>query len=225
MAGDINKELSLKLSYKLQDPVAAGNTNGERIDADQRLYYLESAANKLNRMARILYPTLADEITKNYLTYGEFNTNDAGVVQGISFERVITVMVRADAGDPWVSATELKPDEFVEVKTEQNEFYIPDREEEKFYYSVFNGAVSLLPADQYSKTFIHYQKSVATPTYSANDIEVPRSMYDILLNLAAGEAMMDLGQLDMVQIFNGEASNQLKILGQLKMEKEAKDEN
>jgi hypothetical protein len=114
------------------------------------------------------------------------------------------------------------------VKNSINEFYDPDLNTNRFYWSLISGNITVLPTLLLNLNFIArpaIADAIETSGYGgATDIDVPTEHTDLLLGLAAAEAYLDLGDPNMVQAYKSDVLEQVQILAGIKQEKDAKDE-
>lgn len=226
MAGEVNKELSRQLSYKLQDAVLTGSEEGTRFPSAARLLYIQRAHRKLLRLLKMLYPKLVAIIFKDYYKYETLASDDGGiVVPSVEYYEVLEIYAKPDiAQENWLKAFPISQEDWLAVKTGQSDFYKPDLNREDIYQCVFNGRIELAPEVLYPKVLISYVGKFSVPSYTANDININDMYYDILLNLAAGEAYLDLGENERATMFTNQTTNDLNVLVGVTQKKESKDE-
>lgn len=228
MATPILNAVSKDLAYKLQDPVTAGTTDGERLTADERLVYITRAYRRLLRLVTMLYPALIEKLFQLYYETGVGTTDSSGEFDASTFAEVYTVYCKQPGDENYVKAEFIPADVYLDVKNGYNDFYTPDINTDRYYWSNIGGKIKLLPpltlnlelADRANTAY-----NIETNGYGGDyDLDIPTEHTDLLLSFAAVEAYMDIGQTDMVQMFLTDASNQLQILAGIKKEKETKDE-
>lgn len=228
MATPILEAVSKDLSYKLQDPVSSGTTNGERLTANERLVYITRAYRRLLRMVTMLYPALIAKLFNQYYNTTTITTSSSGTTDASAYAEVYTVYCKQPSDEDYSKADFMPADEYLDVKHGYNQFYNPDINSRQYYWSNIGGYVKLLPAVELDLE-IAYRKNIAYLIESggyggATDVDIPTEHTDLLLSLAAVEGYMDIGQTDLVQMFASDVSSQLQILSGVKQEKEAKDE-
>jgi len=218
-------QLSQDLAYKLQDPVSSGTSNGQRWTADGRLGYLRRAYRRLLRTILMLFPSLANQVFKNFTNITTLTTSVSGTFSFANYDEVFEVFCKLPDDEEYNRATYITPDEYISTYTGYSDFYNPDYNSKTFYWSVIADEVKVLPAMQYS-VFFSYRKDLSqTMTYAGDvDIDVPGEYWDIILSLAAQEAYMDIGDVNMIEIYKKDVDLQINFIGTTKQMKENSDE-
>lgn len=218
-------QLSEDLAYKLQDPVATGQTNGERWTADGRLGYLRRAYRRLYRTLAQLYPELMHTVFKNYYKIATVTTASSGTYDVSSYDEVFEVFVKFPTDEEWNRATYISPEEYISTYTGYSDFYNPDYNSSTFYWSILEDNIQVLPQLEYSMFFSFRDDIAASLSYTGDtDIDIPSEYWDLILSLAAAEAYMDIGQVDMVNLYKADVNEQLQLLAADKQRKEENDE-
>ncbi|MDP4194815.1 MAG: hypothetical protein Q8940_07190 [Bacteroidota bacterium] len=223
MAGEINKELSRQLAIKLQDPVSSGEQDTTRISALQRLDYLKRGMYRFIRVLWNSYPKLTRTVLSKYITYKVVTSNKSGQIGIEGIVELYSLYLKRLNEETYVKARIIDPFDFLDVMTGQNNLYVPDLEARKFFACEIDGQIELLPAVEYG-VMLYYMKTIPYPTFEANDIELKEQFWDILMDYAASEHYLDIGQLDFVQSFKADAAEQLQLLLLRKQEQEKHDE-
>lgn len=232
MATPILTQISKDLSYKLQDPVSSGTASGARLTADERLRYIIRAYRRLLRTVTLLYPTLTYKIFQGYYEPVEGNSNAQGEIIGINAAEYVSVHCKRSTDTDYVKATPISLEDYYSILDGENVFYKGDAES-GIYFWVTKGATTtpiiyLLPKQTLSYRVIYRPNILAaieTSGYSsAVDIDIMSDYVDLLISFAAAEAYMDIGQVDMYNLFNNDATQQLNVLVAKTEKEEQKDE-
>ena len=227
MATPILNEISVDLSYKLQDPVASATANGTRVTAANRLSYITRAYRRFLRIVTMLYPTLITKLFQSYYNTATTTTSNTGTLTYDAAE-IFEVFCKQPSDEEYNRAEAISPEDFLSVDAGYSALYEPDINTSAFYWSMMSGSVNILPRILYDVK-ISYRANVAKNVEAggyngATDIDIPKEFTDLLVSLAAAEGYMDLGQVDMIQVYRGDVKDQLDILAGIKKEKEIKDE-
>jgi len=216
MAAPILIQLSKDLSYKLQDPVSAGDANGKRLSADNRLGYLVRAYRRFLRLVVVLYPDLIAKLFNKYYLIATLTTDAAGVFDASTYAEVHEIFVKQPDEESYERATYEPPQDFQSIKLGQSEFYKPDLNDRNYYWSMLDGKVNVVPATTYDVSLTYRSnvaEAVAAGGYSGSvDFDIPFEYTDLLLTLAAGEAYMDVGDAQMIQAYRTDTKEQLELL-------------
>ena len=164
----------------------------------------------------MLYPDLVGKLFNGYYVIGSATTDNTGVMIATGYSEVHEVFCKQPSEQDYVRATYVLPTEFLSVKTGISGFYNPDINARNYYWTMMNSTLPIAPAVALNLEFT-YKKNIAsvieTTGYNgAVDIDVPAEHTDLLTSLACGEAYLDLGQQDMVQMYNTDVNNQMQIL-------------
>ena len=219
-------QLSLDLAYKLQDPVATGQTDGERWNADGRLGYLRRAYRRLLRTLTQLYPELTSDMFKSHIKISSSDTtNSSGIFSIASLDYVYEVFCKFPTDEEWNRAEKISPKDYISTYTGYSDFYTPDYNASTFYWRIINDSIYLSPGMEYDMFYSYRDDVASSMSYTAdNDIDVPSTYWDLILSLAASEAYMDVGEIGMVNLYKGDVNEQLQLLATDKQMKEEKDE-
>jgi hypothetical protein len=221
------RELSLQLSYKLQDAVSEGNSDGLRYSAEARLLYIQRAHHKLLRLLKLLAPDMAYKIAQDFYRTitGIADANGYVTLNTDTTWEVSNVFVKyAPNSEEYKRCDFIEPKDWLKVKLALNPFYKPDLTTETFYWSIVNGQIELLPELPYN-VLMEVFGAQATLDYTGNDIAINPEYYDVILMLAASEAYLDYGQRDWAQQYLQNATDEIKIIAGKQTKLEGKDEN
>jgi hypothetical protein len=138
---------------------------------------------------------------------------------------VYEVFCKLPGDEEWNRATRISPEEYVSTYTGYSDFYTPSYNNSTFYWSILDNKIYLLPGMEYN-IFYSYRDDVASSlSYTTdNDIDMPSTYWDLILSLAAAEAYMDIGEVNMVNLYKADVNEQLQLLATDKQQKEEKDE-
>jgi len=219
-------QLSQDLAYKLQDPAGSGTLPGERWTADGRLGYITRAYRRFYRILTQLYPELTFMVFKsNYKVRSTDTTDTSGTFDVSAYEEIYEVFCKMPTDEEWNRATYITPKDYVSTFTGYSDFYTPDYNSSTFYWSVISNNISILPQIQYSIFYSYREDDSSDFVYNTGtDLVMDPTFWDILLSLAAAEAYMDIGQMDMVNMYKADVSEQLQVLAVDKQQKEKTDE-
>ena len=228
MATPILTKLSKDLSYKLQDPVASGTTDGTRFTADGRLSYITRAYRRFLRIVMVLYPDLIKKIFTSYYVDGDLPTTATGTLALSNIIEIYDLFVREPNSVDWVRCTYISPTEYVSTDAGYNVFFKQDLENYTYYYSIVNGEIKILPRTLYETKYLYRPDTIALVEaggYAGTaDLDVPTTFQDLLLTLAAVEAYLDLGELNYVNSYMADFGSQFQILVNSNQKKETMDE-
>lgn len=228
------EDLDYVLSLKIGDPVSDMG-DGKIFDFDDRLKYLERAYARLLRILPKLMgketPTFAK--TKNIvlqsITDGMQVLGDAIEVKD-GTERIVLddieelyVQIQnarttddrsSTSAVSSIKAIFIDPDKYLSVKNGNNDQYTPSVS--KVFYTFFNDLIYLLPrfssnTNKYTQIELTYKKDAPTLNRES-EIPMSREYVDILVVMAANEAMQDIARGDKVNLYTGDLSGQLAIL-------------
>lgn len=217
MAGEINKDLSKQLAYKIQDPVATGDLNGIRVTGLARLSLLHRAQRKLLRLVEDLDKDLISNILD--LGYVVGTSSNAGIVSVDNYYDVYEVFVKPDGVETWTRAEYIEQADWATVITGQSDFYNPDLDGNRFYWGWVNDRIEIMPAVQYD-VLLTYIPALLEPTYSTNDINILDVYYDLLLNIAASEFHLDVGDEPRAKIYLDLVKDDILLIKQRKLKDE-----
>jgi hypothetical protein len=226
MATPILNQVSKDLADKLQDPVASGSTSGVRVTAEKRLYYIIQGYRQLLRFITLLYPELITKIFTEYYSIAEETTDDSGLLFASAYADVHQVYAKEPNDETYIKAEFVEQNIFQDVKLGQNKFYLPDLNTKNYFWSLIANKIVMAPDTKY-KLSISGRKEIATSlTYNgATDLDIPLSFEDIILNMSASQAYLDLGQPELSAGYKQAAQDEIKVLVAGKQEKENEDED
>jgi hypothetical protein len=177
-----------------------------------------------------MYPELMNTLFTKYNVIGTVDSNALGVVTQTALPNieVFSVYVKQPVEDEYKKAIRICIESALDVETGQNEFYTPDIDREQFYWYIEDSELNILPAITYN-TKVLYRPDIASMAEAGGyagsaDIDMPSDHVDILLSQAAAEAYMDIGQVDMVNMYKNDVNEQLSIIAKKQQMDEKKDE-
>ena len=149
------------------------------------------------------------------------------MVLNCTHAEIFDVYLKDPNAEEYTKAVYVPPIDFLDVKTGQNEFYNPDLNQLRFFWTRLGMDVVLLPAIALSYWFSYRPNIVATietDGYGGDtDLDIPTEHLDLLLSLACAEAYLDIGQIDLVNAYKSDAGEQLAILTHVSDKQEKKD--
>lgn len=224
MATPILEQVSLDLSYKLQDPASTGTSSGKRLTAAERLRYIKSGYRRLLRLVTLLHPALTDKMFKNYFVPYTGTTSSVGTLT-FSNAEIFDVYAKRPTDEDYTKAVYINASQYEDVKTGQNAFYNPSVDTAQYYWTIIQDSVYILPTITYTVKIMYRPDIASSLAYGGStDIDIPTEFLDLLLSMASIEAYIDIGQLDIVQMLKADIGEQFSILANVKQEKEQKDE-
>jgi len=229
----ILEKLSKDLSFKIFDPVSFGNYDGRIYTKELRLSYINRAYGKLVRTLEIIHPNIT-KVFKNYYTIvnaGNLNKFSSGITttegKGNTYELTNPYDVYDVYYYPTSSKTTMEradyidPDNFLPTKLGLNDLYKATDDNRK--WSMIDNKVILLPeggtSEYYSVTLFcrnYFPEFDQNDSESSVDISIPNDYKDILITMAAIEAMSDKGQQNKYQLYTQTLNTQLQLIAQSK---------
>lgn len=225
---------SRDLSYKLGDVASLGTEDGEVYSAELRLKYLSRAYGRMKRILNAIFPETISKIFPDFYKVDTDKTisNNAIQLDTINAYNIHDIYVKRSSDatgtglDPdsvttWLSyqANYILPENYFRVKyNDSTEYYIPNEADGRFYYTIIDGNIKFLPEDTTYTWFadLFYQNNVTHESYEGtNDLRIPYDYLDLLLTLAAQEAMYDTGDqraLSRAQVYGNDIDRQVGIL-------------
>lgn len=235
MATPILDKLSKDLSFKIFDPVSVGTYDGRVYSKELRLSYLNRAYGKLVRTLEVIHPKIV-KVFKDYykivdlnestvLSDSPGNTTTAG--EGNTFELTFPFdvydvyyyeSIEDQANKVMRRADYLDPDNFLPTKLGLNDLYVATSDNRK--WSLIDNKVILLPEGNNNKYYgvklfcRNYFPEFNQDDASASDISIPNDYKDILITMAAIEAMSDRGMTAKYQLYTATLNTQLQLIAQ-----------
>ena len=232
MATPILTQISKDLAYKLQDPVSLGTASGARITADERLRYIIRAYRRLLRIVALFYPELIQKMFQNYYKPQSGTSGVTGQITDAPYVEILSVHCKRSVDADFSKATYVSPDDYNNILSGLNRFYTGDAEQGIYFWTLLNAStvptVMLLPAQTLDYRIVYRPdtiSSIETSGYSGVDIDIPKEFIDLLLSLSASEAYLDIGQVDMYNLYANDVTQQLSIFNAKTQEKDIKDED
>lgn len=242
---DFDKELSYKIGDPRQD-----NGDGGIFPWEKRRNYIQRAYGRLVRILKSIMREHAPSFAKSrkYLTLtlktdSEKNGNNITISsEDITYplesidELYITVNktsnfhqvdskaeIKGEEKAYQGKAVKIESSRYLSVKNGETDLYDA---ETKYFYCVLSGKIMLLP--ELSGKDLYYKEIeivFAEELMSINvdsEVFIPKEYEDLLMVLAANEAMQDLGRTDKVNLYNSDIAGQIAILKSYADFKEAK---
>ena len=229
---EIDKSLSLKVGDYIDN-----NEDGNLFSWENRLRYIRRAYGRMIRAIRTLMKQYSPNFAISKKYYSQLLT-DSSMKRGLGieilnesnnvitieeiYELFINVKNSVSLELPAVPETEdtsiyigtvryITPDKYLSTKYQENDMY---NTKDEYFYTILENKIYLLPIltnKQYYKVELICLEDV--PELNKNDeLNIPNSYIDLLVAMAALEAMEDLGRSDKVQLYTSEINNQLSIL-------------
>jgi len=233
MATPILNKLSKDLSFKIFDPVTDGKDDGRVFSKELRLAYINRAYGKLVRTLEIIHPKII-KVFKDYFVVIEPNgdgnlteTAVEGQIAPAGHGNVATLEHPYDIYDVYYRASEdaqleradaLDPDNFLPTKLGLNDLYIATYDNRKWF--LIDNQVRLLPdsgsSEYWGVQFFarNYFPEFNQDDVDSKDIAIPNDYKDILITMAAIEAMSDRGMSGKYQLYTATLNTQLQLIAQ-----------
>lgn len=148
-------------------------------------------------------------ITSNHRSKSQFDMP--------SFVSVDEVYISYKIGNKTISkvqASELNEGRYLSTLMGVNVIKEPSFDKKQIYYSLLDGKLTLLPEatqqDYYTEIKVLFIEDFDTFT-NKTDIPITREYKDLLITLAAQEAMTDIGRGDKVNLMKGEANDNFRL--------------
>jgi len=231
-------KLSKDLSFKIFDPVSVGTYDGRVYTKELRASYLNRAYGKMIRTLEVIHP----KITKVFKDYFQvfvagdliYSDSEPPIKGNAGDGNSYTLPEPYDIYDVYYKASKeawqklqradyLDPDNFLPTKLGLNDLYVATEDNRK--WSLINNKVVLLPEGSSTKYFEvtlfcrNYFPEFNQDSTDPNnkDISIPNDYYDILITMAAIEAMSDKGQQAKYQLYTATLNGQLQLIAQDKV--------
>lgn len=215
MATPILDNLNIELSYKIFDPVETAEANGEIFSNFLRVSYINRAYSKLIRTLEIVHPDINAVVSNFYqlLPVQTYLQDALPLPENIDpFE----LYYRPNERGQLTKAKSITAPEYLSVKAGRDSFYTPTLSER--YWTIINGYIKVLPENI---TAYYDCQAMVKQNYTTIggdiDINIPANYYDMVLNLAAMEAMADKGDFQTYQIYANMFNNDIAMIARLKV--------
>jgi hypothetical protein len=238
MTTPILNELLISLAYKLRDPVNTPGGDGKIFFYKSRINYITRAYASLKRKLESILLNVEDYFPDFYTSIDN-TENDGALLREVQIDLKSLFGEATNQGAYGIFSifadltvyTDEVPDNFTrqlnKISPENyfqglydptSKFYKENETNKKFYFSLINGEIRFLAGLNTSVHALHLFVKNYIPDYqtdASDDIMLPIELHDILLNLAAYEAMLDLGNqvaLAKAQMYNAEVAKEIKII-------------
>lgn len=115
-----------------------------------------------------------------------------------------------------IPAMKLAEDRYLDALNKQNDITEPSFADKQIYYSLIDDKLTLLPqattTDYYTNIQVLYIEDFESFNQNT-DIPITREFKDLLITLAATEAMIDIARGDKVQLMKVETNDNFRLLG------------
>lgn len=219
------------LSYKLGDPVALGTEDADLFSAELRLNYLSRAYGRLMRMMEAVSKETISRIFPDYYKTIEGQSVETVSLTSLNAFDIFDVYMKDDNQDEYYQANYIQPENYFRVKYgDSTEYYLPSEADNRFYYTIIDGTIKFLPTlGSKWRVDVLYKVNPAQLEYNGTvDIIIPHNFVDMLMTLAAEEAMYDLGDersLAKAQVYAADIMRQLEIIIRKAQKEEYKEDN
>jgi len=236
MAQDNLKKLSKDLAFKIFDPVNSGEDDGKIFFREHRLGYLTRAYGQLVRTLEIIHSNIT-KVFKDYhkiLTVGDLVRDEYGQTaapgKGTTYEldkpwHVFDVYYAETKGGQTKRADYIEPENYMPAKIGVNKHYIPDNDNR--FWTITNNAVMFLPVDVEYYDIILFVRNYF-PEFSfglGGDLNIPQDYMDILITMAAMEAMSDKGDQTKYALYDKTLEKQLALINLGKQTENLREES
>lgn len=235
MAQDNLKKLSKDLSFKIFDPVNAGEDDGKVFLREHRLGYISRAYGQLVRVLEIIHPSIT-KVFKNYhklieagdLTIAENGTTiTAGTGSVYQLDKpwhIIDVYYAETSGGTKKRADYISPENYMPARIGINKHYVPSTEDR--FWTLMDNAIKLLPVDggYYDVTLFVRNYFPAFAFGTDVDVDIPEDYMDILITMAAIEAMSDKGDGTKYKLYTDTLTGQLNLISASKQREDLNEE-
>ena len=207
------KDIAKELSIKIGDPRDDGD--GIIFFREDRLRYISRSYGKLIRilsMAMRKYkPGFVLPLEPFDLVAGKGESITSPVPFKTPFISMEEVIIKT--GSKRIVASSLDPKNYNQAKYGLNEVNKPDISKDSVFYSVINNKLYLLPEDG-KYTEVNAMGVADLPPELTVDTELPidKVYADLLITLAAIEAMNDLPHPQKVQLYRQELLDQISVI-------------
>jgi hypothetical protein len=229
-------ELLISLAYKLRDPVQTANADGKIFFYKSRINYITRAYASLKRKLESILLNVEDFFPDFYtsipITGVAANTKlkdytiDLKKVFGSSCNQaafgIYNVFAKLRRGEEDIYTKQLNkisPENYFQgLYDPSSKFYEANATNKKFFYSLIDGKIKFLADANTSVLELYLFVRNYVPDFQSDasvDIMIPVELHDVILNLAAYEAMLDLGNnasLNKAQMYNAEVAKELKVI-------------
>lgn len=231
-------ELSKALAYKIFDPVNSGTSDGNIFTKEHRLGYINRAYGKLVRTLEIIHPRVTEVIKDYFILSGE--------ISGVPFKQLgyyelpfpcdVKDLFYHDApyfaqDNVWARADYIDPANYESAKLGLNIHYQPSQTYR--VWTLINKKIYMLPVAEeevIEYTRIKYFAKNSFPNFDhstgtgARDLFLSNDYMDILILMAAIEAMADKGEQVKYQLYTATLNAQLQLIDASKKMKDIKEE-
>jgi hypothetical protein len=234
MATPILNKLSKDLSFKIFDPVTDGKDDGRVYTKELRLSYINRAYGKLVRTLEVIHPKIT-KVFKDYyqvIQLGDLDLTSDGLTVPAGKGNAKILLFPWEVFDVYYKpnnqdgtglerADALDPDNFLPTKLGLNDLYVATLDNRK--WSMIDNQIQLLPleggAEYYDVTIFvrNYFPEFNQDDTNSADLDIPNDYKDILITMAAIEAMSDRGLSGKYQLYTATLNSQLQLIAQDKV--------
>ena len=225
-------KLSKDLSFKIFDPVSTGDSDGKLFSAELRLGYINRAFGTLIRTLETIHPKLS-KVFKNY--YQIVPIDFAEGYYELPHNYDVFDIYYHDTDSEWETtpqqrASYIEPVNYKSTEAGLNDFR--EATEISRYWTIIDNKIRILPDPstiEYFNVQMVARNYFPEFTYSNDadtipDIDIPTDYMDILITMAAIEAMSDKGETTKYQLYTNALSGKLQLLAESKKYESIKEE-
>ena len=223
MATPVLNKISKDLSYKIFDPVSSGADDGHTFSRELRLAYINRAYGKLIRTLEIIHPKIT-KVFKDYYKFIELSETDTGTFPLEQGYDVFQVYYKTEEDNGPYKANYLDPANYMTAKLGINSFYEPTQTDR--YWTIIDNSVMLLPNNvEYLDVTAFCRSNFPGFEYEGStDIKIPGDYEDLLITMAALEAMSDKGEVTKYELYTRTLTAQLALIAESKRMESIKEE-
>lgn len=226
-------KISKALASKIWDPISTGGADGRLFSSELRLGYINRAFGSLLRTLEVLHPKLL-KVFKDYYQIIPITLTNASYELTKNYDVFDVYYSVEDVEDvttlPQYRATWIEPVNYLSTKNGLNDFR--ESSDNQRYWTIINNNVVLLPT---TATYTNVNLLVRNdfPEFmfpkddnsdTGTDVNIPNDYVDILITMAAIEAMNDRGDQAKYQLYTAALNSKLEILGLKKKADSIKEE-
>ena len=234
-------KLSKDLSIKIFDPVSDGKDDGKTFSKELRLSYINRGYGNMVRTMEAIAPDITKIFRDYYVVLDigslveradvtETANSGSGNAWTLSGPYDIFDVYYYGAEEPGISkerAEVLDPDNYLVSKYNINDLYTASRTSRK--WTIIQNQLRLLPdtdpkAKYYNVTALARNDFAPFTHGGSTDISIPGDYYDILITIAAIEAMSDKGDSTKYQLYTATLNSKLELIALSKKLKNVAEE-
>lgn len=213
------KDIAKELSIKIGDPRNDGG-DGSIFFSEDRLRYISRSYGKLIRILSMAMRKYKPSFVLPLEPFDKKYDSDQGtekfanpVVFDKPFIEIEEVVVRINDKTTRVLASKLDPKNYTQTKYGLDTTNKPDFEKKNIFYSVINNKLYLLPGSgMYLEVNAMGVADLPSEIIPETELPIDKVYADLLITLAAIEAMNDLPHPQKVQLYRQELLDQISVI-------------